>query len=340
MSIKKVEFGEYNGNMVYAYTLTNRAGLSAEILNYGGIIKRLIYKNTDVVLGKDTLEEYLDNGDYFGVLIGRNANCIENSRMKIDGEVYSLSKNDGENNHHGGKEGFDKKIWSAKMIDGDEPSLVLTITSADGEEGFPGEVRAEVTYTLTNDNSISIHYIGETDKDTVLNMTNHSYFNLNGHSAGSIDKHSLWINSSFYTPNAKGSVPTGEILSVKNTPFDFTESVLLGERMRTEHEQIKKSGGFDHNFVLNKSGYRKAASLEGDKSGIVMEVYTDRPGMQLYCANELCEKAGKDGAAYFAHCAVCLETQAFPNSVNLSHFPDVILRKGERYDTKTSYKFI
>lgn len=340
MSINKVEFGNYKGVAVYAYTLTNNNGLCAEILNYGGIIKRLVYRGVDVVLGRDTMEEYMNNSGCFGALIGRNSNRIENSEFELNGKVYKLYANDGRNNLHGGKEGFDKKVWNAEMVDGDEPSLILTITSPHMEEGFPGEVKVQVTYTLTNDNCIKIHYSGETDKDTVLNMTNHSYFNLNGHSSGTVNEHSLWINSDFYTPNTDECIPTGEILSVKNTPFDFSTDELLGERFKSSHKQIQKFGGFDHNFALNGNGFRKVAEVKGDKTGIVMEVYTDSKGVQLYTGNMIEKEVCKEGAVYGNHSGLCLETQAFPNSLKFSHFPDAILRKTEKYDTTTSFKFI
>lgn len=341
MSIKLEKFGEYNDKVVNVYTLTNENGFSAEIINLGGIIKRLVYKGVDVVTGRDSLEEYKNNSGCFGALIGRNSNRIENSEFELNGKKYTLYANNGRNNLHGGKVGFDKKVWNAKAVDGDEPKLVLTLTSPDGEEGFPGNADVKVTYTLTNDNGIEIHYEGQADADTVLNMTNHSYFNLNGHASGNVDGHSMWIDSDFYTPNTNECIPTGEILSVKDTPFDFTTDELMGERFKSDHEQIMMFEGFDHNLVLNGTGYRKIAEAKGDKTGITMEVYTDLPGVQLYTSNgpdsdRLC----KDGATYCHHSAFCLETQVFPNNLKYSHFPSAILRKGEKYNTKTTYKFI
>lgn len=341
MKISKKMFGECDLGVVYAFTLKNQNGLTAEILNYGGIIRKLVYKDVDVVLGRDSLEEYLNNDGYFGALIGRNSNRIENSEFSLNGKTYKLLNNDGRNNLHGGKFGFDKKIWEAETIDGDEPSLVLSLTSPDGEEGFPGTVDVKVTYTLTKDNSLKIHYIGESDADTVLNMTNHAYFNLNGHAEGHVDGHSLWLDSDFYTPNSEECLPTGEVLSVKNTPFDFTTDDLIGPRFESEHEQIRMFGGFDHNFALNGCGYRKIARFAGDKTGIVMEIYTDQKGMQIYSGNLIEEgRVCKDAAVYSLHGGVCFETQAFPNSTRFSHFPGSILKKGEIYDTTTSYKFI
>lgn len=341
MAISKLKFGESSSGVVYLYTLKNKNGLTAEILNYGGIIRKLIYKNTDVLLGRDSVEEYMNNEGYFSALIGRNSNRIENAEFELNGKKYTLFANDRRNNLHGGKVGFDKKIWDAEMIDAEEPSLVLSTVSPDGEEGFPGNVTVCVTYTLTNDNSLKIHYVGESDADTVLNMTNHAYFNLNGHGSGSVDHHTLWLNSEFYTPNTDECIPTGEVLSVKNTPFDFSTDDVMGVRFQSEHEQIKKFGGFDHNFALNGRGFRKVGRLEGDKTGIIMEIYTDQIGMQIYSGNMIeKDRVCKDGAIYDTHHGICFETQVFPNNLKFSHFPSSILKKGEKYDTVTSYKFI
>ena len=340
MAICKQKFGEYNGKEVYAYTIKNKNGLSAEILNYGGIIRKLIYKDVDVVLGWDNFDEYIKNSGYLGALIGRNSNRIENSEFEINGKIYTLFPNDGNNNLHGGQIGFDKKIWDVETLDEEEPSLILSLISPDGEEGFPGTVSVKVKYTLTNDNGLSIHYTGVCDQDTVLNLTNHSYFNLNGHSSGTVDNHLLYVDSSFYTPNNDECLPTGEVLSVKDTPFDFSEEASLGEKINSDYEQIKKFGGFDHNFILNGRGYRKVAECKGDKTGITMEVYTDQTGMQIYSGNGIEEgHQCKDGASYKKHNAVCFETQGFPNSLKFSHFTDVILKKGAVYDTTTTYKF-
>ena len=341
MSVVREKIADFNQKEIYEYILDNDKGLSAHILNYGGIIKKLIYNNIDVVLGRDSFEEYLDNNGYFGAVIGRNSNRIENSEFELNGKVYKLYSNNGRNNLHGGKNGFDKKVWDAEIIDGEEPSLVLSTVSPDGEEGFPGEVRVKVTYTLTADNSLRIHYEAVADADTILNMTNHSYFNLNGHSSGCIDAHTLWIDSEFYTPNTEECMPYGEILSVKGTPFDFKTNETLGEQFKSMHPQVTMFDGFDHNMVLNGIGYRKVACLRGEKSGISMEVYTDRSGMQLYTGNMIDEnRVYKDKAVYVKYSGVCLETQDFPNNMKYSHFPNGVLRKNEKYDTITTYKFI
>ena len=333
MSVIREKIADFNQKEICEYILDNGKGLSAHILNYGGIIKRLIYNNIDVVLGRDTFEEYLDNDGYFGAIIGRNSNRIENAEFELNGTVYKLHNNDGCNNHHGGKNGFDKKVWDAEIVDEKEPSVILNLVSPDGEEGFPGEVNVKVTYTLTEDNSLRIHYEGEADADTILNMTNYSYFNLNGHSSGSIDGHTLWLDSDFYTPNSEECMPYGEILSVKGTTFDFGIDETLGEKFKSNHPQIAMFGGFDHNMVLNGRGYRKVACLNGEKSGISMEVYTDTRGIQLYTGNMIDEnRECKDNSIYVKHGGVCLETQAFPNSLKYTHFPNGMLMKNEKYD--------
>ena len=339
MSIIKEKYGEFQGEEVYAFTLSNN-NLQAEIISFGGIITRLIYKDVDVVLGRNSLKEYENNKGYLGALIGRNSNRIESAEFHLNCKNYKLFANNGRSNLHGGKVGFDKKVWDAEMLDGEEPSLTLRLTSPDGEEGFPGEVKVKVTYTLTKDNAIRIHYQGESDQDTVFNMTNHSYFNLNGHCSGTVDGHTLWVDSEFYTPNTDECIPTGEISSVKGTPFDFSTDANLGERFASDFGQIRMFGGFDHNLAISGSGYRLAAKLRGDKTGIVMEMYTDQKGVQIYTANALTEGTiGKDSAIYGRHHAVCLETQAFPNNLKYSHFPSAVLKKGEKYDTITTYKF-
>ena len=341
MSIEIIKFGEINGETVNSYILRNENGMMAEILNYGGIIRKLVYNEVDTVLGRDSMEEYLDNSGYFAAIIGRNSNRIENSEFELSGKTYKVYANNGANNLHGGKIGFDKKIWNAEVSDGEEPALKLSLKSPDGEEGFPGNVEVLVTYTVKRDNSLEIHYCGESDADTVLNMTNHAYFNLNGHNSGVVDNHALWLDCDFYTPNNEACVPTGEVLSVKGTPFDFSTEKTLGEGFASEHPQIKMFGGYDHNFVLNGRGFRKVGVCKGDKTGIVMEMYTDCPAVQIYSGNMIEEgRVCKDGALYSIHGGVCFETQVFPNSLKFSHFPGAILKKGDKYDTVTTYKFI
>ncbi len=340
MSISKTIFGTLGENEVYSYVLYNGKDLRAEILNYGGIVRRLIYKGTDVVLGRDNLSEYQNNTGYYGALIGRNSNRIANAKFELNGKDYTLAVNDKGNNLHGGIVGYNARVWNAECVDGDEPKLILTLHSPDGEEGFPGNVDVKVTYTLTSDNQLVIHYEGTTDEDTVLNMTNHSYFNLNGHSNGTIDNHTLMLDSSFFTPNCDQCMPTGEIWASKGTAFDFTTPKTLKEGFESGDKQVDMFGGFDHNFVLNGRGYRHTGTLIGDKTGIKMDMYTDLPAVQLYTGNSIeLGRCCKDCAIYTTHSALCLETQVFPNSLKHAHYPGPILRKGEKYDTTTSYKF-
>lgn len=341
MGISKTKFGEYDGKEVFLYVLTNNNGMIAEIINYGGILRKLVYNNVDVVLGRDTMEEYLNNSGCYGALIGRNSNRIEGSEFELNGKIYKLYANNGRNNLHGGKIGFDKKVWDAQMTDGDEPSLTLSLFSPDGEEGFPGNLNVKVTYTLTADNALRIHYFAEGDADTVVNMTNHSYFNLNGHNGAPTDNHSVWLDADFYTPNTDECIPTGEVISVKGTPFDFSTDELLGSRYVSDNEQIKLFNGFDHNFALNGRGYRKVGSVYSDITDITMEVYTDQPGIQIYTANtEDLQRVCKDGSIYALHQGVCFETQTFPNNLKFTHFPSSILSKGDKYDSVTEFKFI
>ena len=339
--ITKTYFGKCGCEDVYLYTLDNGNGLKAEIMNYGGIIRSLCYKGTDVVLGRETFDEYLKNSGYFGAIIGRNANRIGRAELEINGVIHKLSANQSGNNLHGGFNGFDTKVWDAEEINGEEPALKLTLVSPDGDEGYPGEVTATVTYTVTSNNALQIKYEGVSDSDTALNMTNHSYFNLNGHDSGTMLGHKLKMNASFYTPNGEGCVPTGEILSVKGTPFDFLEEKVFGDNMSMDSEQLKPYKGFDHNFVLDGKGYRFILELTGEKSGIRMQMFSDAPAMQICAGNYIDEnRVYKNGAKYPKYGGTCLETQAFPNWNIFSHFPDGRLKKGEKYLTVTLFKFL
>lgn len=338
--IEKREYGRVGEKEVYLYKLDNGKGLSAEIITYGGILRTLTFDGTDVVLGRDSLEEYMNNTGCYGALIGRNSNRIANGEFTLNGVKYTLAKNNGNNNLHGGLVGFGKRVWDSKAIDKEEPSLVLTLVSADGDEGFPGKVKVKVTYTLTSDNAIKIHYEGKSNRDTLLNMTNHTYFNLNGHASGTVDDHTLKMASGFYTPNTPECMPYGVVEKTEGTPFDFTEGLRLGDGFASDHEQIKLFSGYDHNFALDGFGYREFATLSGDKTGIIMKAYTDRPAVQIYSGNGIdSERVCKEGAKYPRHGGVCLETQVFPNAMEYSHFPSPILKKGEKYDTVTAFRF-
>ncbi len=338
MSINKTEFGTAGGKTVYEYTITN-GELQAGILSYGGIIRSLKYKGVDVNLGRDSIEEYENNEGYFGALIGRNSNRIAKARFVLNGKEYTLYKNDGENNLHGGLCGFDKKVWDVEEVG--ESSIKLSVFSPDGEEGFPGNLNVSVTYTITADDEIKLEYYGKCDADTVLNMTNHAYFNLNGHNSGTVDGHILKMDSKFYTPNTDECMPYGEVHSVLGTAMDFTTEKTLGEAFASGFEQIEMFEGIDHNFVIEGSGMRKFMTLTGDKTGIRMEAFTDQPAVQIYTGNVIEQgRVCKDGALYPIHGGVCFETQVFPNATEYSHFPSSVLKADEEYRTTTIYKFI
>jgi len=335
-------YGKSSAGEVTAYTLDNGNGLEAEILNLGGIIRRLVFFGTDVVLGRESAEDCLMGGGYLGAAVGRNSNRIEGCEFELNGKIYKLEANDAgrDNNLHGGPKGYSKKVWDAKTVDGDEPQLILSIFSPDGDQGFPGNAEIKVTYTLTKENSLKIHYEGVCDADTVINMTNHSYFNMNGHKSGPITSHKLWMNCDFYTPNNAACVAYGAVDPVKDTPFDFTTKKEVGKDINNSCYQIQTFEGYDHNFVINGRGFRKFAELTGDKTGITMECYTDQPAVQLYTGNYLKKDvACKDGAEYTKHSGLCLETQGFPNALKHAHYPSTIVKKGEKYDSTTEYKF-
>ena len=349
-NMQKKVFGKTaDGQEVYLYTLTNDKGVQAEIITYGGAVVSLKVPDrkgelADVVLGYSDLEGYVHDKAYFGALIGRYGNRIAHGKFELDGKTYTLFKNDGDNTLHGGKEGFNKKIWTAKDVSGAAgPALELTYLSKDGEEGFPGNLSVKVVYTLTNTNELKIEYNATTDKDTVLNLTNHSYFNLAGQGNGDILGDILTIHASRYTPVDAGLIPTGELAPVKGTPFDFTKPTAIGARIEDDNEQLKLGHGYDHNFVLDRSGkggLQLAAEVYEPKSGRVMEVLTTQPAVQFYTGNFLDGTiTGKDGKVYKKRYALCLETQHYPDSPNHPSFPTTELKPGEHYHTVTVYKF-
>ena len=300
-------------------------------------------KFDDIVLGFDNLNDYLKATAYFGALIGRYGNRIGKGRFTLNGVEYQLATNNGENHLHGGIKGFDKVVWNAtplKVPDG--AALVLTYLSKDGEEGYPGNLSVKVVYTLTNTNDLKIDYSATTDKDTIVNLTHHSYFNLAGQGNGDILNHRLWINAARFTPTDAGSIPTGELRAVSGTPFDFTRPTAIGARINQDYEQLKLGKGYDHNFVLNgKMGVlRRVARAEDATSGRVMDVWTTEPGIQFYSGNFLDGSlTGKDGKVYQQRYGFCLETQHYPDSPNKPAFPTTVLRKGARYHTVTIYRF-
>ena len=349
-STTKKSFGKTpDGQPADLFVLTNTNGAEVSITNYGGAVVSLKVpdrggKLADVVLGYDGIDGYVNDKSYFGALVGRYGNRIGHAQFVLDGKTYTLAKNNGENSLHGGVKGFNKAVWTAKTLSKkDGQSLELSYLSKDGEEGFPGNLKVTVTYTWTDANALKIEYSATTDKKTVVNLTNHSYFNLAGQGNGDILGHLLTIEADKFTPVDSGLIPTGELRDVAGTPFDFRKSTAIGARISQDDEQLKLGGGYDHNFVLRRSaGFNEslAARVVEPTSGRVLEVWTTEPGVQFYTGNFLDGKAaGKGGATYPKRSAFCLETQHFPDSPNQPKFPSVALNPGERYHTTTTYKF-
>jgi aldose 1-epimerase len=347
--ISKESFGKTaDGASVDLYTLTNRNGMEAKITNYGGIVTTLTApdrnnKYADVVLGFNDLESYLKGGPYFGALIGRYGNRIAKGRFTLDGVEYKLAVNNGENHLHGGIKGFDKVVWTAQSMKTKlGPALSLTYLSKDMEEGYPGNLTVKVVYTLTNNNELRIDYTASTDKDTVTNLTHHSYFNLAGEGNGDILNHVLTLKADRFTPTDAGSIPTGELRNVQGTPFSFLKATVIGERINQNDQQLQFGGGYDHNWVVNgRAGtLRQAASVYESTSGRVMDVWTTEPGVQFYTGNFLDGTlTGKSGKTYQKRMGFCLETQHYPDSPNQPKFPTTTLKKGATYRSTTIYRF-
>jgi aldose 1-epimerase len=345
-TVTRQDYGMIKDKPVELYTLTNSRGMKVKIITYGGIITELYAPDTagkmaDVVLGCDDLKAYQANTSYFGCITGRVANRIAKGKFTLDGKDYKLAINNPPNTLHGGVKGFDKVIWKAKPIDSkDGAALELTYRSPDGEEGYPGNLDVTVTYTLTDQNELKIDYTAKTDKATPVNLTNHSYFNLAGHAAGTILDHELLLDADKYTPTDDTLIPTGEIKPVKGTPFDFTAQTRIGAHIK---EVKADPSGYDLNYVLKGGGKKlaRAARVQDRTTGRLMEVWTTEPGVQFYTGNFLDgTQKGKGGATYPKHAAFCLEAQHFPDSVNQKEFPPVILQPGETYTQTTVYRFL
>jgi aldose 1-epimerase len=329
------------------FILRNKNHVEAAFTNYGARILSFQIPDksgnlTDVVVGFGSIEAYQQSTErYFGATIGRYGNRIANGKFKLDSREYSISINNSPNALHGGKKGFQDVVWDAKQLN--EQTLEFTYLSKDMEEGFPGNLQVKVIYSLSDDNELIINYEASTDKKTILNLTNHAFFNLNGEGSGTILNHTLKINAEQYTPVDSTLIPLGEIVALAGSPFDFRKAVRIGERINDDNIQLKYGKGYDHNYVLNpgKNGEMKAAAtVRGDKSGIVMEVYTQEPGLQFYSGNFMKSKnTFKGGTNDDFRTAFCLETQHFPDSPNQPNFPSTILKPGELYKTKTIYKF-
>ena len=341
MAILKRDFGVTDGQEVYLYTLTNDRGLEVSIMNYGGAVVSLKAPDRnglfgDVVLGFETLEEYVTNPRYFGGLIGRHANRIGLGKFSLNGSNFQLTQNNGVNHLHGGAKGFDKRVWKGKAADeraDGSTGLQFEYFSREGEEGYPGNLKAQVTYMLSDENELEISYEATTDRDTIVNLTNHSYFNLGGH--GDILGHELTLHAAGFTPVSKELIPSGEIASVDNTPMDFRHGKVI-------ETDLADAGGYDHNFVLSNydGALRPAARLYEPNSGRVLEILTTQPGIQFYSGNFLDGSfKGKGGAVYHQYTGLCLEPQHFPDAPNHSNFPSTVLRPGETYKHISKYRF-
>jgi aldose 1-epimerase len=347
MVVEVKKFGEMeDGRPVKIFTLTNRQGMEVKITEYGCIIVSLNVpdrdgKLGDVVLGYDDVQDYFDMNPFFGSIVGRYANRIADGKFSLDSQTYQLATNNGKNHLHGGLKGFDKVLWQGKILsDQNNPAIELRYLSKDGEENYPGNLQVVVTYTLTEENALKIEYRATTDKKTIINLSNHSYFNLRG--SGDILGHQLMINADYFTPVDTTLIPTGEIRPVEGTPFDFRQLTAIGERINATNEQLKNGKGYDHNFILNKSGdsLTLAAKVYEPETGRLLEIHTTEPGVQFYSGNFLDGSiTGKKGMVYAHRSGFCLETQHFPDSPNKPQFPSTVLAPDEKYNQVTIFKF-
>ncbi len=344
MSLETRKFGTTkDGEEVTLYTLTNGTGMKAEFIDYGANIVSLYVPDKngrldDVVLGFDDVAGYEVNGCFFGSFIGRHGNRIGGAEFTLNGVTYELEKNDGANNLHGGTPGYNKVMYQAEAA---ENSVTFSRTSPDMEQGYPGNLDIRVTYELTEDNELKITYDAKSDKDTLCNVTNHSYFNLKGHDGGEITDHNVWIQANGFTATSDDLIPDGTITDVTGTPMDFRTKKTIGADIGADYKPLIIAGGYDHNYVLDKKPgeITKVAELSEESTGRTMEVYTDLPGMQLYTGNFIEKEDGKNGTTYTKRTGVCFETQFFPNSVNVPSFESCVLKAGETFTSTTIYRF-
>jgi aldose 1-epimerase len=349
LTMTRSSFGTLpNGQAVEAFTLTNANGMEVKAITYGGIITSLKVPDKagqlgDVVLGYDNLQGYLDKSPFFGTIVGRYGNRIGKGTFVIDGNTYTLPKNNGENHLHGGPQGFDKANWKAEPFErADAVGVVFTHTSPDGDMGYPGTLQSRVTYTLTNDNTLRFDYEATTDKATPVNLTQHTYFNLAGAGNGDVLGHEIEIQADRYTPVDKGLIPVGDLAAVEGTPFDFRKATAIGARIDADHPQIALGGGYDHNMVLTRTGtgLERVVRVHEPTTGRTMEMATTQPGVQFYTGNFLDGTiTGKAGKVYPKRSGFCLETQHYPDSPNKPQFPSTILKPGETYRQSTAYTF-
>lgn len=349
-AVEKRSFGKTpDGAAIDMYVLKNKNGVEADVINFGATLVSLKVPDrsgnlADVVLGFKDIDGYVDGKAYLGATIGRYANRIANGTFTLNDKAYQIPKNDGNNSLHGGLKGFNKRVWTAHEIKVPNAQAIrFSYLSKDGEEGFPGNLNVEVTYSLTNDNALRIEYSASTDKDTVVNLTNHSYFNLAGEGNGNILDTQLTLHANQFTPVNETLIPTGELRAVKDTPFDFTSATAIGARINQDDEQLKFGKGYDHNWVLTSgkgAGPRLAAEAYESKSGRLLQVLTTEPGIQVYTGNFLDGSIrGKSGVPYNHRSAFCLETQHFPDSPNHPNFPSTVLKPGQRFHSITIYRF-
>ena len=344
--MKQRTFGKNSkGQEATLYTFENKNGMVMEVTDFGATLFSLMVPDgkgnlVDVVLGYDDPLGYEGPaGTFFGVTVGRNANRIGKGRFVLNGVEYQLDQNNGGNNLHSGLDFQSFRIWKVKSIEGN--AITFSIHSPDGDQGYPGALDMDVTYTLTDDNAVSIDYYGIPQADTIINYTNHSYFNLNGHASGPILKHTVWMDADYYTPTAADSVPTGEIAPVEGTPMDFRTKKEVGRDIGQEFQALIFGNGYDHNWCLNNNGkLAKVAELTADVTGLTLEVYTDLPGVQIYTANFVNKELGKGGVVYNPRHGICFETQYYPDAPNHPNFPSSICQAGEVYRTTTVYKFL
>ena len=350
MGIQKQLFGKSLDNReVFLYEMTNKNRMSIAVTDFGATLVKVLVPDRqgvrrDVVLGYDDAEGYYNNPGHFGAVVGRNGNRIKDAKFTINGKEYQLAVNDNKNNLHSGPNWYRTRVWNVTEIKEEKNSITFGLLSPDGDQGFPGNYTCYVTYELTDENEIVLHYEGSADADTVVNMTNHSYFNLAGHAAGreAMLKHVVEIYAPEYTPvKDSEAIPTGELLSVVGTPMDFTSPKTIGQDVEADFEQLKLLGGYDHNYALcrEKGELKKAAKVVCQESGIEMEVFTDLPGMQFYIGNFIEKESGKEGCVYEKRGGFCMETQYYPDACNLPSFQTSVLKAGDKYDTVTVYKF-
>ena len=331
------------GEEARLFTIQNDKGMEIKVSDYGATLVQVRVPDNegrllDVVLGYDDVQGYEAGNAFFGATIGRVANRIGNGEFRLGGRTYELTRNDGQNTLHGGRDFYNKRIW--KTGETQEDHVEFLMDSPSGDQGFPGNVKISVTYTLTKDNEVKIHYRAVPDADTLMNLTNHSYFNLSGHASGTVLDQEVMLYADAYARADSQSIPTGEIVPVSGTPMDFRQLKPVGAEIEEAYEALEFGKGYDHNWVLNGNGYRKAAFMRSKESGIAMEVYTDLPGMQFYTANFVDHEKGKAGAVYNMRQAACFETQYFPDAVHKDHFEGPEVKAGEVYETTTAYRFV